>query len=91
MGTHAIADLTVVALAVAALATTGCVTRTHEENAARRSTWPTGSAVLSADAGRPTDDWPSVGGDILRTASPAELAAARAAISQPLTDDLTKP
>ena len=77
-------------LAVAALAA-GCVTRTHVENAARRSTWPTGSATLSAEAGRPTSNWPSVGGDILRTASPAELAAERAAISQPLTDDLAKP
>lgn len=79
------------AMAFVALAAAGCVTRTHEENAARRSTWPTGKAVALAAAGRADADWPSVKGDILRGTSPEDLAKARATVSQPLTEALAKP
>ncbi len=85
MKTHALA---VAALAI--LASAGCVTRTHEEQAARRSTWPT-SVDRSPAAGRSDADWPSVEGDVLHGTSPAELAAARAAVSQPLIEALGKP
>jgi hypothetical protein len=79
------------AVALLALAAVGCVTRTHEENAAWRSTWPADRAVALAAAGRPATNWPSVNGDILRGTSPEELARARAAMSQPLTEALAKP
>jgi hypothetical protein len=74
-----------------ALALAGCVTRTHEENAARRATFPLGAVqptfvATGADAG-----WPTVKGDILRGTSPAELAKARAAVSQTLTEALARP
>ena len=77
--------------AVATLASVGCVTRTHEEQAARRSTWPAIADGLPAAGRRSEADWPSVRGDILHGTSPAELAAARAAVSQPLTEALGKP
>ena len=79
------------ALALVALAAAGCVTRTHEENAARRSTWPADKAGTVVAAGRADADWPSVKGDILRGTSPEELAKARASVSQPLTEALAKP
>jgi len=79
------------AVALVALAAVGCVTRTHEENAARRSTWPTDKVGSLAAAGRTDADWPSVKGDILRGTSPEELAKARASVSQPLTEALAKP
>ena len=79
------------AVAVVALAAAGCVTRTHEENAARRSAWPPDKAGPLAAAGRTDTDWPSVKGDILRGTSPEELAKARATVSQPLTEALAKP
>jgi len=77
------------AVALVALTAAGCVTRTHEETAARRSTWPAdkvGAQAAAADA-----NWPSVKGDILRGTSPEELAKARATVSQPLTEALAKP
>jgi hypothetical protein len=79
------------AMAVLALVAAGCVTRTHEENAARRSTWPTDKPGPLATAGRTDAAWPSVTGDILRGTSPEELAKARATVSQPLTEALAKP
>ena len=78
-------------LAAMALLAAGCVARTHEENAALRSTWPTDKAGSLAAAGRSDMGWPSVGGDILRGTSPEDLAKARAAVSQPLTEALAKP
>lgn len=78
--------------AVGAMALAGCVTRTHEETAARRATFPRDTAPPSmVVAGRPEAGWPTVTGDILRGTSPAELAKARAAVSQPLTEALAKP
>ena len=79
------------ATALLALAAAGCVTRPHEENAARRSTWPADRAGPLATAGPLQRDWPSVAGDILGGTSPMELARARAAMSQPLTEALAKP
>lgn len=57
----------------------GCITRTHVENAALTMPWPKPpSAELLAYA-PPDTDYPSVGGDILKGASPADQAAAGAA------------
>jgi hypothetical protein len=86
MRTRELAATVVVALGAAA-----CVTRTHEENAARRSTWPTGASAPTAVANRTDTDWPTVKGDILRGTSPEELAKARAMVSQPLAEALAKP
>ncbi len=80
----------------------GCVTHTYSESAARRMSWPTASApdgggadaVPTSSAIRPSamiGAYPSVGGDILEGTSPAELAAARAAVSEALTRALAKP
>ena len=79
------------ALALVALAAAGCVTRTHEETAAWRSSWPADKPGSLAAAGRTDQGWPSVTGDILRGTSPEELAKARTAVSQPLTEALAKP
>ena len=79
------------AVAVVALVAAGCVTRTHEENQARRSTWPADKPGPLAVTGRTDAAWPSVAGDILRGTSPEELAKARATVSQPLTEALAKP
>jgi hypothetical protein len=64
---------------LAALALAGCVAHTRPENAALRMPWPPESPpALLAYAPR-DQDFPSVGGDILKGASPADLEAARAA------------
>jgi hypothetical protein len=68
------------------LASSGCVTRTLQENAALRAMRPQPPAELSAYVA-PREDFPSVGGDILRGTSPADLAAARAAAVAPLAAD----
>jgi hypothetical protein len=81
----------IVAVGAVALLAAGCVARTHEENAALRSTWPADKAGHLAASGRSETDWPSVKGDILRGTSPEELAKARASVSQPLTEALAKP
>ncbi|MDQ2860647.1 MAG: hypothetical protein M3T55_07975 [Pseudomonadota bacterium] len=75
------------ALGTGALAVlAGCVTRTHVENAALTMPWPKPpSAELLAYA-PPNEDYPSIGGDILKGASPAEQAAARAAATRPLAE-----
>jgi hypothetical protein len=74
-----------------AVALCGCVTRTHVENAALTMPWPKppGAELL---AYAPTNqDYPTVGGDILKGASPAEQAAARAAAARPLEELSRKP
>jgi DNA-binding MarR family transcriptional regulator len=86
MRTHALALTAVVALSAA-----GCVTRSHEENAARRSTWPTDAFGAQAAASRSDAHWPTVKGDILQGTSPEDLAKIRATVSQPLTEALGKP
>jgi hypothetical protein len=77
--------------AILTLAAAGCVTRTHEESAARHSTWPADGLAARAAATRADADWPTVGGDTLKGTSPDELAKLRAAVSQPLTEALAKP
>ena len=61
----------------------GCVTRTHMENAALTMPWPKppGAALLAYTP--PNPDYPTVGGDILKGASPADQAAAREAAARP--------
>ncbi len=58
----------------------GCITHTHQENAALPQPWPE-APNLAAYAKGAADD-PSVGGDILNGYTPAELAAARAAATK---------
>ena len=73
-----------------ALALGGCVTRSHRENAALTMRWPAPPAAgIAADA-RPDATYPSVGGDVLKGSSLADLAAARAAAVQPV-DPADKP
>ncbi|MGI9168673.1 MAG: hypothetical protein ACR2FH_00660 [Caulobacteraceae bacterium] len=64
----------------------GCVTRTHLENAALTMPWPKAPGHELAAYAPPSADYPSIGGDILKGASPAEQAAARAAVSRPLAE-----
>jgi hypothetical protein len=78
-------------LAAVVTLTAGCVTRTHEESAARRSTWPSDGFTAQAAAIRSDADWPTVHGDILKGTSPDDLAKLRASVSQPLTEALAKP
>jgi hypothetical protein len=63
------------------LAMTGCVAATHQENAALRMPWPRSPSPALTAYAPPAKEYPSVGGDILRGASPADQAAARAAAS----------
>jgi len=77
--------------AVMMLTAAGCVTRTHEENAARRSSWPADAFGAQATARRSDADWPTIKGDILKGTSPEDLARLRATMSQPLTEALGKP
>ena len=66
-----------------AMALAGCVGPTRWENAAVRVPWPQESPpALTAYAPRDAD-YPSVGGDILKGASPTDLEAARAAADPP--------
>ena len=71
---------------VLAVALAGCVTRTHVENAALTMPWPKPPAAALLAYAPPNDDYPSIGGDILKGASPAEQAAARAAATRPLAE-----
>jgi hypothetical protein len=69
-----------------ALMASGCVNGFHE-NAALRAERPSPPpAELSAYIA-PRNDFPTVGGDILRGTSPADLAAAREAAVKPLAPD----
>jgi hypothetical protein len=76
------------ALAAGALAAAlcGCVTRTHVENAALTMPWPKPPGPELLAYAPPSQDYPTVGGDILKGASPAEQAAARAAAARPLAE-----
>ena len=58
----------------------GCITHTHQENAALPQPRPHAPNLAEFQKGDPDD--PSIGGDILRGYTPAELAAARAAATQ---------
>ena len=69
-----------------AAALAGCVTPTHVENAALTMPWPKPPAAELLAYAPPHDDYPSVGGDILKGASPADRAAARAAAEHPLAE-----
>ena len=73
-------------VAAAAVALAGCVTRTRVENAALLMPWPKPPAAELLAYAPPGQDYPSVGGDILKGASPADRAAARAAAEHPLAD-----
>ncbi len=50
----------------------GCVSRTHVENAALTMPWPKAPGQDLLVYSPPNADYPSVGGDILRGASPAD-------------------
>ncbi|MEP6968339.1 MAG: hypothetical protein ABI906_09690 [Pseudomonadota bacterium] len=67
------------ALGALAAALAGCVTRTHQENAALVMPWPHAPQAALLAFAEPNADYPSTGGDILKGASPAEQARARAA------------
>ena len=73
----------ILALGAVAAALAGCVTRTHQENAALTMPWPKAPQPELLAYGRNNPDYPSVGGDILKGTSPADQAAARAAASLP--------
>ena len=60
-----------------------CISHTRPENAALPQPWPKPPPDLEA-YGPPAPDYPSVGGDILKGSTPADLAAARAAAFRPL-------
>ena len=64
------------AIAGLALAASGCATRGFHENAALRAAVPSPPAVEISTYIAPKDDYPTVGGDILRGTSPADLEAA---------------
>ena len=83
---RALAWTTALSLAVA-----GCVPHTRVEGAARRMTWPTPGAARAVAEAPPPATAPSIGGDILKGTSPADLAAARAATSEALNQALAKP
>ena len=70
--------------AALAAALCGCVTRTHIENAALTMPWPKPPARELLAYAPGNQDYPSVGGDILKGASPADQAAARATAAGPL-------
>jgi hypothetical protein len=75
------------ALAGIVLAVNGCATRDFHENAALRAARPPPPPAEMSAYVAPRDDYPTVGGDILRGTSPADLAAARAAAVGPLAPD----
>ena len=70
------------ALIAVPLAACGCVAPTLHENAALRAQRPQAVHALAAYV-TPQDDFPSVGGDILRGTSPADLAVVREAEPPP--------
>jgi hypothetical protein len=82
-------------LPVFLVALAGCVTHTHRESAALRMSRPSDHVAIQTAANRngggPKAAYPSLTGDILKGTSPAELAAARAAASQALTQALAQP
>ncbi len=78
---YALAAAAALALALAA---SGCVTRTQVESAALAMPWPRPPAEILGAYAAPSPDYPTVGGDILKGASPADQAKARAAAVPPL-------
>ena len=80
------ARVMVIALCGLGAALSGCATRTVQENAALRAPRPVSSSPALAEYIKPADIYPSVGGDTLKGASPAEQAEAREAASRPLED-----
>jgi hypothetical protein len=66
-----------------ALPLCGCISHTWQENAALPQPWPQPPPNMAA-YGPPAADYPSVGGDILKGSTPADLAKARAAAFRPL-------
>lgn len=64
---------------LAAAALSGCVAHRRPENAAVLMPWPRETAPSLMAFEPPDPDYPSVGGDILKGASPADQEAARAA------------
>ena len=80
MRTTSMRRLWVVVGAGLAMSVGGCVTRTHQENAALPQPRPHAPNLAEYQKGDPED--PSISGDILKGYTPAELAAARAAATQ---------
>ena len=74
---------TIGGLAALALPLCACISHTHQESAALPQPWPQPPPNLAA-YGPPAPDYPSIGGDILKGSTPADLAAARAAAFHPL-------
>ena len=62
----------------------GCVARSHRENAALSMPWPQSPPAGIAAGAHPNGAYPTVGGDVLKGSSLADLAAARAAAGAPL-------
>ena len=84
-------SLKLIVLLGSVLALAGCVTRTHQENSALRMGWVKPPIYSPSGLPEAAGAYPSVGGDILKGTSPAELAEARAAASRALTTALAKP
>jgi hypothetical protein len=76
-----------IALATFVLTLGGCVARSYQENAALRAARPQAPAPDITAYAAPRADYPTVGGDILKGTSPADLAAAREAAAKPLAPD----
>ena len=74
---------TVAGAVAAALPLCACISHTRPESAALPQPWPQPPPNLAA-YGPPAPDYPSVGGDILKGSTPADLAEARAAAFRPL-------
>ncbi len=84
------ARLTVTMVCLLGACLAGCATRTVQENAALRAPRPKSSTPALAEFVKPADIYPSIGGDTLKGASPAEQAEAREAASRPL-EEIEKP
>ncbi|HEY2179245.1 MAG TPA: hypothetical protein VGH15_11740 [Caulobacteraceae bacterium] len=65
-----------VALASLALIAGGCATRAYHENAALRAMRPQDPAPALTAYVAPQSDFPTIGGDILKGTSPADLESA---------------
>ncbi len=72
-----------IVLLAAGAALTGCYTE-HTENAAKAMAQPQAQPAALAGYVTPNPDYPSIGGDVLRGASPQEQAQARAAADKSL-------
>ena len=74
---------TVAGVVALALTLCACISHTRPESAALPQAWPQSPSNLTP-YGPPSPDYPSVGGDILKGSTPADLAEARAAAFRPL-------